>query len=85
MDIKDSPNWEELAVKPDPKFQGGLKVGAETWSSDGSAQGNKIKALSDIKDFPGHIYLTASSSQLGESLISIILLLYTGTKSDSSG
>ena len=58
MDIKDSPNWEELAVKPDPKFQGGLKKGAETWSSDGSAQGNKIKALSDIKDFPGHIYLT---------------------------
>ncbi|MBL6862052.1 MAG: aromatic ring-hydroxylating dioxygenase subunit alpha [Pelagibacterales bacterium] len=58
MDIKDSPDWEELSKTPDPKFQGGLKEGAETWSSDGSAQGHKLKALSEVKDFPGHIYLT---------------------------
>ena len=58
MDIKDSPDWEKLIDTPDPKYQGGLKEGAETWSLNGSAQGNTIKALRGINDFPGHIYLT---------------------------
>ena len=58
MDIKDSPDWEKFIETPDPKYQGGLKKGAETWSLDGSAQGNIIRALQGINDFPGHIYLT---------------------------
>jgi Rieske 2Fe-2S family protein len=58
MDIKDSPDWEKFIETPDPKYQGGLKKGAETWSLDGSAQGNIIKALQGTNDFPGHIYLT---------------------------
>jgi len=59
MDIKDSPDWEELSKISDPKFQGGLKEGMESWSMNGSAQGNKIKIIDEIENFPGQIYFTS--------------------------
>ena len=58
VDIKDDPQWKKFINEKDPKFQGGLKNGAETWSMDGSAQGHKTKYLEDQKDFPGYIYMT---------------------------
>ena len=57
-DIKDDPNWKKLKKTNNPKFQSGLRKGAETWSKDGSAQGHKIKFFLNEKNFPGHIYIT---------------------------
>ena len=58
MDIKEDPDWEEKSKTVHPKFQGGLRHGSETWSSDGSAQGKMIGKLKDMESFQGHIYLT---------------------------
>jgi Rieske 2Fe-2S family protein len=58
MDIKEDPNWEEKITNDDPKFNGGLRKGSETWSMNGSAQGKIIEKLKDKKDFQGHIYIT---------------------------
>ena len=58
VDVKDDPQWKELIKEPHPKYQGGLRKGSETWSTDGSAQGHKTKYLEDKKNFPGYIYMT---------------------------
>jgi len=39
MDEKDHPDWRKHVDDPDPKYRGGLREGAETFSMDGSAQG----------------------------------------------
>ena len=58
VDITDDPQWKKLIQYPHPKFQGGLREGSETWSTDGSAQGHKNKYLEDQKDFQGYVYMT---------------------------
>ncbi|MEM6580937.1 MAG: aromatic ring-hydroxylating dioxygenase subunit alpha [Pseudomonadota bacterium] len=35
----DHPDWHEHRDNPDPSHRGGLAIGAETWSTDHSAQG----------------------------------------------
>ena len=59
MDIKEDPDWGKKSEINHPKFQGGLRENAETWSTDGSTQGKMIQKLKDIDSFQGHIYLTA--------------------------
>jgi Rieske 2Fe-2S family protein len=39
MDEKDHPDWRKHVDDPHPKYRGGLREGAETFSTDGSAQG----------------------------------------------
>lgn len=39
MDEKDHPDWRKHVDDPHPKYRGGLREGAETFSIDGSAQG----------------------------------------------
>jgi len=39
MDEKDHPDWRKHVDDPHPKYRGGLREGAETFSMDGSAQG----------------------------------------------
>ena len=39
MDEKDHPDWRNHVDDPHPKYRGGLREGAETFSVDGSAQG----------------------------------------------
>ncbi len=39
MDEKDHPDWRKHVDDPNPKYRGGLREGAETFSNDGSAQG----------------------------------------------
>lgn len=59
MDIKEDPDWEKKSEINHPKFQGGLREDAETWSTDGNTQGKMIQKLKGIDSFQGHIYLTA--------------------------
>ena len=35
LEERDDPNWREHSDEPDPKFKGGLREGATTWSLDG--------------------------------------------------
>ncbi len=47
LDEKDRPDWRDHASNPDPKYRGGVVDGAETWSTDGSAQGVSMNGLSE--------------------------------------
>ncbi|MBT3369957.1 MAG: aromatic ring-hydroxylating dioxygenase subunit alpha [Rhodospirillaceae bacterium] len=59
---RDRPDWREHAQDPDPKYRGGLRPGAETWSMDGSAQGRLIPELSEADVARGQIYAVALPS-----------------------
>lgn len=39
LEENDLPGWQDHQDDPDPKYRGGLRDGAETFSEDGSAQG----------------------------------------------
>lgn len=59
VDIKDHPEWVILKEKNNtPKFNGGLKTGAQTWSSDGSSQGFSIKDIEIDLEGRGQVYLS---------------------------
>jgi len=59
INTKDVPDWPEHADKSDPKYRGGLRAGAETWSSDGDAQGRTIASLTAEDLARGHTYASA--------------------------
>ena len=56
---KDRPDWRKHIDESDPKFRGGLRAGAETWSKDGSAQGRILPGLSDADVARGQTYAVA--------------------------
>ncbi len=58
-DPRDAIGWEERIDDPDPRYRGGLRDGAETWSSDGSAQGHIIPDLSEADVTRGQKYVTS--------------------------
>jgi Rieske 2Fe-2S family protein len=62
LEERDDPNWGEHAADPDPKFKGGLRSGASTWSLDGRLTGPPFPGLSDEDRKLGHIYLTGLPS-----------------------
>ncbi|MFP6772632.1 MAG: aromatic ring-hydroxylating dioxygenase subunit alpha [Alphaproteobacteria bacterium] len=59
---KDRPDWRQHAQDPDPKYRGGLRAGAETWSMDGSAQGRIMPELSPADVARGQLYAVALPS-----------------------
>ena len=54
---RDLPGWVPKSDISDPKFSGGLKKGAQTWSEDGSAQGCQIQSLNETELLKGHVCL----------------------------
>lgn len=56
---KDVPDWQDHVDKDDPKFRGGMRDGAETWSTDHSAQGRVIATLTGEDLERGHTYASA--------------------------
>jgi Rieske 2Fe-2S family protein len=58
----DDPNWEANRDDPDPKFRGGLRSGASTWSMDGQSQGKHFPDLTAEEQSAGHRYVTALPS-----------------------
>ena len=56
---KDLPGSIQKSQNSDPKYSGGLRIGAETWSEDGSAQGKVIKSLSNDEILRGHVYASS--------------------------
>jgi len=62
LDERDDPNWLEHAADPDPKFKGGLRRGAVTWSMDGQSTGEGFTGLSEEDRRRGHLYMTSLPS-----------------------
>jgi Rieske 2Fe-2S family protein len=62
LEERDDPEWSAHAADADPKFKGGLRRGAATWSMDGKASGVPFPGLSDADRKAGHIYMTSLPS-----------------------
>ena len=61
LEERDDPQWSAHLADSDPKFKGGLRSGAATWSLDGKA-GKAFPGLSDEDRKAGHVYLTSLPS-----------------------
>jgi|HubBroStandDraft_1064217.scaffolds.fasta_scaffold00041_23 glycine betaine catabolism A len=62
LEERDDPQWTAHAADADPKYKGGLRDGAATWSLDGRATGIPFPGLSEADRKAGHIYLTSVPS-----------------------
>ena len=49
FDPKDTPDWKKTAESDDPRFKGGLREGAETWSRDGTLQARAFPGLTECE------------------------------------
>jgi Rieske 2Fe-2S family protein len=58
----DDPNWAANADNPDPRFRGGLRSGAASWSLDGLITGLPFASLSDDDRRRGAVYVTSLPS-----------------------
>ena len=58
----DIPGWEANVDNSDPKFRGGLRDGAETWSIDSKAHGHTIAGLTEAEINRGQLYITSLPS-----------------------
>ena len=61
LEERDDPHWSAHAEDADPKFKGGLRSGATTWSLDGKAS-IPFPGLSEEDRKAGHIYMTSLPS-----------------------
>ena len=59
---RDDPRWREHRDSSDPKYRGGLRRGADTWSGDGQAQGPTFQGLSDQERRAGHTFASIPPS-----------------------
>jgi Rieske 2Fe-2S family protein len=62
LEERDDPNWNLHIDDPDPKFKGGLRRGASTWSLDGQTTGVPFAGLSAEDQKLGAIYMTGLPS-----------------------
>jgi glycine betaine catabolism A len=59
---RDDPNWRDHETSTDPKFKGGLRPGAETWSSDGVAGPYRFQGLTAEERAAGYHFVTVLPS-----------------------
>jgi Rieske 2Fe-2S family protein len=62
LEERDDPKWKAHAADSDPKYKGGLRSGAASWSLDGRTTGAPFPGLSEADRQAGHIYLTGLPS-----------------------
>jgi glycine betaine catabolism A len=62
LEERDDPKWSEHAADPDPKYKGGLRPGAESWSLDGRLTGVPFPGLTAEDRNAGHVYMTGLPS-----------------------
>jgi glycine betaine catabolism A len=62
LERRDDPDWQDHADDDDPKYGGGLRVGAESWTMDGQPVGVPFPRISAEDRKAGHIYLTSLPS-----------------------
>jgi len=59
---RDDPHWKEHADDKSPLYRGGLRTGAESWSSDGTLSAPIFPSLSAEDRKLGQVYLTSLPS-----------------------
>ncbi|HXW73341.1 MAG TPA: aromatic ring-hydroxylating dioxygenase subunit alpha [Steroidobacteraceae bacterium] len=62
LERRDDPDWQDHADDEDPKYGGGLRVGAESWTMDGRPVGVPFPRVSAEDRKTAHIYLTSVPS-----------------------
>jgi Rieske 2Fe-2S family protein len=62
LEERDDPDWRAHASDPDPKFKGGLRAGAVTWSMNGLASAAPFADLDANDREAAHVYLTSLPS-----------------------
>jgi Rieske 2Fe-2S family protein len=62
LERRDDPSWQDHADDDDPKYGGGLRTGAESWSMDGKPVGVPFPGVSPEDRKAGHVYLTSLPS-----------------------
>ncbi|HLW23728.1 MAG TPA: aromatic ring-hydroxylating dioxygenase subunit alpha [Steroidobacteraceae bacterium] len=62
LEERDDPNWSEHAADPDPKYKGGLRAGAASWSLNGDLTGVAFPNLSEEDRKLAHLYMTGLPS-----------------------
>ena len=62
LERRDDPSWQDHADDDDPKYGGGLRTGAESWSMDGKPVGVPFPRVSPEDRKAGHVYLTSVPS-----------------------
>ncbi|HEV8019350.1 MAG TPA: aromatic ring-hydroxylating dioxygenase subunit alpha [Steroidobacteraceae bacterium] len=62
LERRDDPRWQDHAGDDDPKYGGGLRPGAESWTMDGKPVGVQFPGVTAEDRKAGHIYLTSAPS-----------------------
>jgi len=62
QDQRDDPIWQDHAQDEDPRYRGGLRAGAESWSMDGRPVGVLFPDVSAEDRKAGHVYMTCLPS-----------------------
>ncbi|MEM7207937.1 MAG: aromatic ring-hydroxylating dioxygenase subunit alpha, partial [Pseudomonadota bacterium] len=60
--FRDEPNWELHKESDKPRFRGGLRTGAESWSGSGNVSGARFDGLSDEEINRGQSYFVSLPS-----------------------
>jgi glycine betaine catabolism A len=62
LERRDDPDWQDHADDDDPRYSGGLRAGAESWTMDGKPVGVCFPGVSAADRKAGHVYLTSVPS-----------------------
>jgi len=62
QDERDDPEWSAHGDDPDPKYKGGVREGARTWSLNGQVTGTPFENVSAADAKIGNVYMTALPS-----------------------
>ena len=62
LEERDDPKWTLHADNTDPKFKGGLRPGAITWSMNGQGVGPPLPGLTEEDRQAAHVYVTSLPS-----------------------
>jgi glycine betaine catabolism A len=62
LEERDDPEWKAHAAEADPKYKGGLRTGAVTWSTDGAMAGVAFPDVSREDREAGALYMTSLPS-----------------------
>jgi Rieske 2Fe-2S family protein len=62
LERRDDPSWQDHAADEDPKYAGGLRSGAQSWTMDGKPVGALFPRVSEADRKAGHLYLTSLPS-----------------------
>lgn len=57
MGPQDASDWTQHVEEKDPRYRGGVRLDAETWSADGKAQGKRFANLSETERRRGSTFV----------------------------